>query len=97
MGLVLWAFVVLFWVFSLFSFRGNENRVRGKDERSRLVLFQVPWVRARLVFSFSAEEKSLNLVEIHVARGHAGAAPGSQYFTHDESRDGTRRPRAPPH
>lgn len=55
MGLVLWAFVVLFWVF---SFRGNENRVRGKDERSRLVLFQVPWVRARLVFFFCWREIS---------------------------------------
>ncbi len=45
-GLVLWVFVVSFFS----SFRGNENQVRGKDERSRLVLFQVPWVRARLVF-----------------------------------------------
>lgn len=43
-GLVLCVFL------SLFFFRSNENRVGGKDERSRLVLFQVPWVRARLVF-----------------------------------------------
>lgn len=93
---MVWSYGFLLYRFFFFSFRGNENRVREKDERSRLVLFQVPWVRARLVF-FSAEEKSMNLVEIHVARGHAGAAPGSQYFTHDELRDGTRRPRAPPH
>jgi len=41
-----------------FFFSSNENRVRGKDERSLLVLFQVPWVRGRLVFFFCWREIS---------------------------------------